>query len=237
LKIDNLRLHAFFFKNGITHLHHANSIASSTSFIEAGGLLSRGDMERSGLFQTVQDSDDADKECDVWDDVFVDTADLHGLFPRQNLYGPVLFKFNIDFLLKDEVDIWITKNNPMYWDDGLSNDEKYFQGIDDLIAHWDDFEKQRKMVTIRKPCRPVLFKSLVELLLDDPRVKIYNTTTPLTEAKSALYKCTENEIQLRELMTIRECSWCFCQDNYLKQVSTEQVARLFLPKGHEHFPD
>ncbi len=54
------------------------------------------------LFQTPQLSDEIDKVVDVWNDVFFDSQDLHGYFPRQNLYGPVSFKFSIDLILNPE---------------------------------------------------------------------------------------------------------------------------------------
>lgn len=126
MKINNLRLHQFFTEKNITHFHHANSLATASSFIEEYGLLSRGCVEKKGLFQTTQTSDEIDKKYDVWDDIFIDTVDLHGHFPRQNLYGPVLFKFTTDFLLEDNIEIWITKNNPVYWNENTTSEEKYF---------------------------------------------------------------------------------------------------------------
>lgn len=236
MKIDNLRLHQFLIEKDITHFYHANSLVTASSFIGANGLLSRGCVEERGLLQTAQSSDQIDKKYDVWSDIFIDTVDLHGHFPRQNLYGPVLFKFSVDILLKDEIDIWITKNNPIYWSEHATNEDKYFQGIEDLIQCWDNFDRQRKMFTIRKPRRPVLFESLEEIMLDNPKIKIYGEVNPFIEAKEALNRLAENKSELKELMVQRECNRCFCHDNYLKQVPTEQIARLFLPHAHSDFP-
>ncbi|RTZ23381.1 hypothetical protein EKN09_09165, partial [Vibrio penaeicida] len=127
MKLDNQELHELLVKKGVTHFHHANSLATAITFIEEEGLLSRGDVEKEDLIQTNQSSDDDDKDFDVWDDIFIDIVDLHGYFPRQNLYGPVLFKFNIDFLLDDDLDIWVTKNNPIYWNHQLKHSDKYFK--------------------------------------------------------------------------------------------------------------
>ncbi|MUK47531.1 hypothetical protein GNP79_18495 [Aliivibrio fischeri] len=237
MKLNNLELHQFFQEKEILHLHHANTVATSVSFILSGGLLSRGDIEHSTLTQTIQESDEEDKEFDVWHDVFLDTADLHGYFPRQNLYGPVLFKFDINFLLQDDVDVWITKNNPMYWTAALSNEERYFQSVDELRSSWDQYERQKKMITIRKPGRPVLFSALEEIVIDDPRIQIHGDTHMFNEMKTALFSSTEGFQGLRDKFIIRECGYCYCRDNYLHQVSTEQSARLFLPKEHIHFPD
>lgn len=236
MKIDNHRLHKFLIEKDITHFYHANSLASASSYIYSNGLLSRGCVEDRGLFQTAQSSDEIDKKYDVWNDIFLDTVDLHGHFPRQNLYGPVLFKFSINILLKDEIDIWITKNNPIYWNKNTTKEDKYFQGIKDLIQCWDNFDRQRKMFTIRKPRRPVLFESLEEIMLDNPKVKIYGEVNLFVEAKEVLNQLTENKSELREIIVQRECNRCFCHDNYLNQLSRVQIARFFLPKSHSKFP-
>ena len=237
MKLNNIALYEFFQEKSITHLHHANTVATSISFILSGGLLSRGDVERKTLTQTAQASDDEDKEFDVWDDVFLDTADLHGYFPRQNLYGPVLFKLNVSFLLEDNVDVWITKDNPMYWNNTVSFEDRYFQSVDELRTDWDKYERQKKMITIRKPGRPVVFSALEEIILDDPRIQIYGGVHLGNEMIKALTSATASDKELQKKLKLRECRSCYCRDNYLRQVSVEQSARLFLPKEHEHFPD
>lgn len=237
MKLDNIELYQFLKGKEILYLYHANTVATSVSFILSGGLLSRGNIDRSRLTQTIQASDDEDKEFDVWDDVFLDTADLHGYFPRQNLYGPVLFKFKICFLLNDDVDIWITKNNPMYWDSTLSDEDKYFQSVEELIEKWDSYDRQKKMITIRKASVPVLFSVLDEIRLDDPEIIIHGDTNVFIEMKNALFSATEGFHALRTKFKVRKCSHCYCKNNYLNQVTPEQSARLFLPKEHLHFPD
>jgi hypothetical protein len=235
MKLNNRELYFLFVEKDITHLHHANTVATATTFIEQGGLLSRGDVEDMQLSQTYQASDEEDKQFDVWYDVFVDTADLHDWFGRQNIYGPILFKLNIDFLLKDDLEVWVTKNNPMYWHSGLTDVDKYFQSVQELRDEWKTIERQKKMVTIRKPGKPILFENLEKVIVDDPRVKIYDTYVLSAEMNAGLTKATENVKNLRSLFEYRLCSSCYCHSNYLKQVSTEQLARLFLPKEHEKY--
>lgn len=235
MKLDNRELYELLTKKGITHFHHANTVATSITFIENNGLLSRGDVTSNGLFQTPQASDEEDIKFDVWFDVFIDTVDLHGLFPRQNLYGPVLFKFDLNFLLNEDLDIWVTKNNPMFWSDRLPQEDKYFQSVDELRNRWNEFDTQRKMVTIRKPRRPVLFQYLEEIIIDNPKVIINDNINLRREAQTALYLATEQHPQLRNLIRVRECGYCFCAQNYLEKVSVPELARLFLPKNHSYF--
>lgn len=229
MKIDNIKLHSFFTEQGITHLHHANTLATSVTFIQNGGLLARGDLERNGLYQTFQSSDSDDKLFDVWDDVFLDTDDLHTYFRRQNKYGPILFKFNIDFLLNENLDIWITKNNPIYWHGVTSVQDRYFQNIDEVRLKWDEIEKQRKMITVRKPNKPVLFNSLEEIIVDDPRAQ-YNGTVFSTEMINALDAVTQNDQKLRNKAKLRICNSCYCYQNYLTEVTVDTLAKLFLPQ-------
>ena len=237
MKLDNLDLYDFFIEKGITHLHHANSVATSSTFIENGGLLSRGDVAKNNLVQTLQDSDYEDQKFDVWNDIFLDTADLHGYFPRQNLYGPVLFKFNIDFIPQQNLDIWITKENPMFWQDNMPSADKYFQNVTELKTHWDEIPRQKKMITIRKPGFPILFPYLEKIIIDDPQIKIYGDIHVFNTMVNAFDALTTGNTDLRSKFEIRQCRNCYCHSNYLKQVPTVQAARLFLPKYHEYFPD
>src|SRR5690606_37273074 len=112
MRLPNAVFYQYLTENGITHLYHANTVATSMTFIEQNGLLSRGAVEARQLFQTPQDSDEIDKAIDVWNDVFFDSDDLHGYFPRENRYGPVSFKFFVDLVLNENYHFWVTKNNP-----------------------------------------------------------------------------------------------------------------------------
>lgn len=71
--------------------------------IDQKGLLSRGEIARRMLNMTEQTFDDIDKIYNVWNDIFFDIVDLHGYFPRQNLYGPVCFKISNEFLLDKDL--------------------------------------------------------------------------------------------------------------------------------------
>lgn len=232
LKIDNIALHLFFTEKEITHLHHANTLATSVTFIQNGGLLSRGYVEKNGLYQTFQSSDSDDKLFDVWDDIFLDTADLHAYFKRQNKYGPILFKFNIDFLLNESLDIWITKDNPIYWQSIISVNDRYFQTIDEVRLKWDEIENQKKMITIRKPYKPVLFDYLEEIVVDNPKVNYKEEIACSTEMITALDVVTQNNQQLRNKAKQRECSSCYCYQNYSNEVTDDELAKLFLPRRY-----
>lgn len=238
MKMNNRKLYDLLVSKGITNFYHANTVATAITFIQQGGLLSRGDVSRLNLYQTSQSSDEKDKEFDVWDDVFIDTVDLHGLFPRQNLYGSVLFKFNLNFLINvnSDLDIWVTKNNPIYWDRNFSINEKYFCDTDELSENWDFYQTQRKMFTIRKASRAVLFESLESIILDNPGVVITKGAIDLkVEAVKALKDATEDFPDLRQKLSLRKCSNCFCQSNYLNQVPVPELYKLFLPVHHQVF--
>ena len=50
---------------GATGLYHANSVTTSSTFLEQGGLLSRKFVEDRGLNQTAQYSDSNDKKLGI----------------------------------------------------------------------------------------------------------------------------------------------------------------------------
>src|SRR5580658_8730659 len=82
---------------GVTEVHHANSVATTCQFLRNRTLISRGSIERKGLYQTPQVSDELDRRHGIWFDVFVDSVDIHARAGRQNVYGPALLVFDIDF--------------------------------------------------------------------------------------------------------------------------------------------
>ncbi|MET2954467.1 hypothetical protein [Vibrio harveyi] len=237
MKIDNKELYNFLKGKGIEHLFHANTVATSITYIENGGLLSRDWVERSNLYQTSQSSDEIDKLFDVFDDVFLDTEDLHKYFSRQNHYGPVLFKFNIDMLLEENLEIWVTKDNPIYWDKKSKTKDNYFVDVNELSNLWTNHDKQRKMITVKKPTSPILFNYLEEICLDNPKVLIHDDVSLRVESKRALEKAIEAKKELEGKLVWRQCGHCFCTDNYLKQVPTYELARKFLPLSHAKFED
>lgn len=147
MRLDNKELHRLFTNKGIFYLFHANTVATFITFIEQSGLMSRGNIEKMGLFQSIQSSDAIDKVHNVWNDIFADTVDIHGYFPRQNYYGPISMQFSIDFIVNESPEIWITKDNPINWSKNTIEQEKYFVSVEELERDWNLYERQRKMVT------------------------------------------------------------------------------------------
>ncbi|MGM0862145.1 MAG: hypothetical protein ACQEWH_15925 [Bacillota bacterium] len=126
MELNRLELHSFLVQEGIKYLYHANTVQTACTFIEQGGLLSRGLVEDKYLIQTPQQSDKDDKAFNVWYDIFLDNHDLHASFNRQNKYGPVLFKISIDILKDKSIPpIWITKDNPIFWKESQHDNERY----------------------------------------------------------------------------------------------------------------
>lgn len=227
MKLDNEQLYDFFSKQGIQYLYHANTVATSITFLQQKGLLSRGAVENRGLFQTKQESDEKDRKFNVWDDIFLDTIDLHGFFPRQNLYGPISFRFNCNFILDSKYEIWVTKSNPIHWTEESSDEEKYFTSIDELKKNWLLIPRQRMMITLKNNSAPVLFDSLDKITVDNPRVKI-NDLRIYEQTVTALEECIDESFY--DLFARRVCNTkCYCTDNYLYS-TVDKLKRLFFPK-------
>ncbi|OIN60586.1 hypothetical protein [Arsenicibacter rosenii] len=231
MRLNNDVLYEFLKRKEIHYLYHANTVSTSITYLEQYGLLSRGAVEELGLFQTEQSSDKIDRDFDIWYDIFLDTIDLHGYFPRQNLYGPIVFKFSVDLVLNPDYEIWITKDNPIYWTSRNSNDEKYFIDVEELSQKWDVIQRQRMMITIRNNKTAILFDYLNKIIVDNPKVEITDGNINLfNEAISAIRKSIKNNPHLHDKLTVRECNNCYCHDNYLNGVGVADLKRLFLPK-------
>ena len=231
MKLDNNQLYKFFLEKGINKLFHANTVTTSISFILKGGLLSRGSIENSGLPQTPQKSDSIDKEYNVWNDIFLDTTDLHSHFNRQNYYGPVLFQFSSIFIIEENHEIWITKKNPTEWSPQMTDEEKYFTSVDEIREEWNKHPLQKKMITIRNIKEPLSWKYLESVLVDNPNVE-YNKTVYFQETVKALKSVISNNTDLIGKFSTRSCSNCFCKSNYLEQLKIKDLNKLFLPYNY-----
>lgn len=227
MKLEKFKLHRLFIEKGITHLHHANTVATAITFIEQKGLLSRGAVDKLQLYQTPQSSDRKDKLFNIWNDVFLDTHDLHSHFGRENRYGPVLFKFSIDFLLKTKSEVWVTKDNPIRWTRRMRNNEKYFSSVAGMKREWDTYKRERRMITIRNNSRAILFKYLEEITLDEPGLTLHDIDLFRVARKRLRSAIKTSGLEFK--ITTRECpSYCYCEDNYFEK-SERDLKRLFCP--------
>lgn len=232
MKLNNKELHDFFISKEIFALYHANTVKTSITFIKENGLLSRGSVENKGLIQTFQKSDDADKIVNVWHDIFLDTIDLHIHFKRQNFYGPILFEFDISLVLDEKYDIWITKDNPIYWDEDTPNEDRYFVNVDELKEQWDKYPRQKKMITIRNVDDPILFEHVRKIIVDDPRIKIPNEDGENFSVANAAVNSIKDVVPdnhfLKGKFTFRQCKFCYCRENYLNEIHVDEIKKIFL---------
>lgn len=197
--------------NNVEYLYHANSVLTALTYINNGGLMSRSFVEKTGLLQTPQKTDESDKIFDVYDDIFFDSIDLHYRMKNINDYGPVLFVYSVELL--DDVssyDVLITKSNPIHWNESISYEEKYFSSLYELS---NNFQKGNfnQHITIRHVDKPIAFDKLSEIILDypgDDKKEYFETAK--NEIKNAL---KENGIYIP--IKSRVCSSdCKCRDKY-----------------------
>lgn len=158
----------------VKFLYHANTVLTSMTFIQERALLSRGFVSNNGLIQTEQKSDAEDVKFNVWDDVFLDGADLHRIYKRPNNYGPILFKMKLDLLLSPSINsVLVTKTNPWYWRVTDSWDDRYYSDVEEVKNDYLTGQKidARIMFTFRAVDRSIkLNKFLAGIEIDKPSI-------------------------------------------------------------------
>lgn len=176
----------------VTHLHHANSVATSCSFLQVGGLVSRGLAEANNLPQTPQPmSDDLDKKFSIWHCLFVDHVDIHERGGRKkgpNKYGPVLFVFDVGVLLKmpKGTEVFVTKSNPIHWWAGQADADRWFLSREELSANLS-YGAFDKMLVIQTPSQKLDFPDRsATIYLDDPQRQVSTGTDAYSHAESRL---------------------------------------------------
>jgi hypothetical protein len=161
---------------GVKYLYHANSVLTSLTFIQQNSLLSRAFVQKNGLLQTPQKSDEEDKKFNVWDDVFLDGLDLHKKYSRPNNYGPVLFALKLELLQAPSLPpLLVTSNNPWFWKDGEHLNERYCSTTNIIQENYLTGKRldSRIMFTFRIPeTRIRLKKYLRGVIIDKPAILV-----------------------------------------------------------------
>lgn len=203
---------------GVPCLHHANSVITSCTFLEQGGLLSREFVEKHKLNQTEQTSDADDKKFGIWDRIFVDQVDIHARARRKkapNEYGPVLFLVELDALLQlpAGTDVLVTKDNPIYWE-GKPDAERWFQTTEEL-GNGMSLGTFAQMIMIRTPSGKLDFpKASARIILDDPHRKLSSGDDAYDQAAKRLKAAAEIG-KVTASIDRRECQAdCICPKGY-----------------------
>lgn len=213
---------------GIDELHHANSVATACQFLRSRSLMSRGTVERFGITQTPQRSDDLDKRYGIWFDVFADSVDIHNRARRANAYGPVMFVFNTELINRSYTGrIWVTKLNPTKWS-RKSEKQRWFQDKEDLE---DNLTKGTfdQMLVFRHCGGELPFKKFLKrIVLDDPQRMSEEDVDFYSMAVGAL-KLAMSDSDLDIPIERRICRvGCKCNDNYGED--DERLYMMFDPK-------
>jgi hypothetical protein len=198
-------------KRGVRELHHANTVRTSRHFLREGALLSRGTVERRGWDQTPQDTDEKDKTLGIWFDIFLDTGGIHGLLQkRANVYGPVLFVFDVEILREPLTGgAWVTQKNPCYW----RKEHAWFPALADWEADFRPPSKRggwwEHMLVLRHCGGELPFGlHLKKLILDDPGIGDHHN-----KAHAALTSAMA-EGSLDIPIEKRQCGSCGCRGEY-----------------------
>ncbi len=212
------KAHDVLTEQGVENLYHANTVTTACQFLRAKSLLSRGSLEGRGLRQTSQQSDDLDKRYSIWFDVFLDSVDIHERASTENHYGPVLFVFDTELMMRAGR-VWVTRLNPTKWAD-KSRAEKWFQSISDLREGF--IHGQFDYMLVFRHCGGELpFKSfLQEIVLDDPQMDTDEGADYFSAAYGAL-RLAMSDAGLDAPISKRECSAaCQCRQRYQRRGST-----------------
>ncbi|MEN5202576.1 hypothetical protein ABE525_25455 [Pseudomonas wadenswilerensis] len=206
-------------RRGVSYLHHANSLITSTSLLNLGGLASRELVEARNLPQTYQYTDQSDKNLGVWGDIFLDTVDIHKRASRRNNYGPILFVVNAE-ILKLATNVLITKSNPSKWNTQTPHATRYFTSTDELeeglaIGEFD------QMLTLRTSNGLLPLAGLLEYILVDDPIQGPQPGPEFTQAQNTLMQLTDTPIIRRECQP-----WCKCSSGYS---DAQVLSKMFSP--------
>lgn len=242
-KLSPKEIYQMLKNKGVEYLHHANTLATSITFIENRALLSRHYVEINNLYQTPQDSDNHDKKYNVWDSIFLDGEDLHQRYNQANKYGPILFKFKLDMLNSPIIQgIYVTKNNPWYWKAYTRPEEKFYKSTEDVNSDYLTGKKidARIMFTIRSPETEIkLNKFLHSIEIDIPQLLVKVKNIGDMSVGDYAMNAIQESLNANGLGYIPiskrhngELTFCRCtlDYNYMKTVNFDEFSKRFAKK-------
>jgi hypothetical protein len=204
---------------GITHLHQANSVITSCTYLQQGGILSRGFAEEHRLRQSAQPTDELDRKYGIWNTIFVPHVDIHdrqGQTKAPNLFGPVLFVLDLDVLLRlpPGTEVRVTKRSPAYWYDTEPDSARWFQGVEEVAQNLSANDLHR-MLALHIPAGKLDFpKRRARIILDDPQRQVPSGANAYTHAEARLREAAAHG-KIEVSIERRKCQMgCICASKY-----------------------
>jgi hypothetical protein len=204
---------------GVTHLHHANSVITSCTYLEQGGIVSRGFAEDHGLQQSAQPTDELDRKYGIWHTIFVPHVDIHdrqGQTKAPNLFGPVLFVLDLDVLLRlpPGAEIRVTKRSPAYWYDAEPDSARWFQDAAEAAQNLSA-DEIHQMPAIQIPSGKLDFPNRrARIILDDPQRQLQSGVNAYTHAEDRLREAA-GQGKVEVSIEPRICqAGCMCASKY-----------------------
>ncbi|MGQ3122428.1 hypothetical protein [Variovorax sp.] len=221
---------------GIDTLHHANTVQTSCLFLQHGRILSRGTVEERGLEQTAQKSDDLDKRFGIWNDLFLDSVDIHERAKSRNFYGPVLFRFKLDLLSEDWLpSIWVTKKNPTEWQTGEPATDRYYSSVEEFKSGYKkgDFGSMFMLRNAGGVLR--LAPHLKDILLDDPNWEYQDNDVYSQTVGALLASAWQGGIKDIDIHKRKCLSGCKCIGQYTDFLESEETKKKYGPRTAKLF--
>jgi hypothetical protein len=243
MELNSKEIHKSLKSKNINTLHHANTVQTACIFLQNGRLLSRGTVDERRIEQTAQKSDAIDLKYGIWYDIFLDSVDIHERAGRRNLYGPVLFRFNLDVLLENWLpSVWITKKNPTLWKDSDTHSDRYFQSVDEFHNTYKKGNFNSMFMLRHAGGVLRLLPHLKDIVVDDPALEYQEGVDVYSQTVGAL-NVSAWQGGIKDLKIVkRKCSPdCQCGEQYqaflLDKTSVQkygpQTAKLFFHMSAE----
>lgn len=230
MKLSIKKVYKTLKSKGITHLYHANTVITSCHFLKRGALLSREKIEKLKLAQTEQSSDKIDKKYGIYNDIFIDSCDIHKRANQINHYGPVLFKINLDIINNESIgEMYITKENPSNWNPLDDIASYWFQNVKEVNEDFGEFHFKQILVLRNCKGKLPLIDFLEEIIVDEPSRNFPKKLDTVSYSIGALKLAYALGPLENVDFKVRKCSgFCTCKNSY-KGFDKKMLIKFFSP--------
>jgi hypothetical protein len=229
MEILSKRIYEVLKDKGVTSIYHANSVIASCHFLRNRCLLSRGSVDKLGLFQTSKISKLIGRNYGIWDDIFADTADIHKLAGSQNSRGPVLFELDIEIIKNTYTGkVWVTKSHPIDWEMNTNHERRWFVSSNDLDHYFSYGDADHMAVFRHCGGKLPIQNHLKSIILDDPKICTLTDQIDYFSMAYGAIRLAMTEGGIEVPIVKRVCADdCGCLESY--QSGIGHTEKLFIP--------
>ncbi|MES9941909.1 MAG: hypothetical protein ABW104_03850 [Candidatus Thiodiazotropha sp. 6PLUC2] len=201
---------------GVSSIWHADSVENTCLFLKHRCLMSRDYIEKLDSQRTMLKPSHSSNSYSDRNDIFADSLDIHKSANKAHSHGPVLFELDIEIIKNTFTGkVWVTKSNPMEWDNSTHHENRWFVSANDLESNFSYGSFDHMVVFRHCAGKLPLLSYLNRVVIDDPKLQTDQHQVDYFSMAYGAIKLSMREGGFDVPVERRACNkGCDCLNNY-----------------------